>query len=143
MVGGGGREHALALEDRPEPARRASSICAPGNPGIAQRSRSSSRSRADEVEALARRGRAEQRIDLVVVGPEAPLVAGLADRLRARGRRGVRAARAPAAEIEGSKAFAKDVMRAAGIPTAALRRVPRRSSAAASPSPARAAGGWW
>src|SRR5207237_6542633 len=88
---------------------------APGNPGIAGLAHCHP-ARADDhaaVVALAR----ELHVDLVVVGPEAPLVAGLADELRHRGI-AVFGPSAQAARIEGSKAFAKDVLDAAGVPTA-------------------------
>jgi phosphoribosylamine---glycine ligase len=114
VVGSGGREHALAWK-----ISRSSLVtglfAAPGNPGIA-RLASPVTARPDDVDALARWAR-ENRIDLVVVGPEAPLVAGLADRLAREGIP-VFGPTAAAAEIEGSKAFAKEVMEAAGIPTA-------------------------
>ncbi len=115
VVGSGGREHALVWKIAQSPLVRAL-YCAPGNPGIAAQA-TLVPLRADDAEGLARWARGEG-IDLVVVGPEAPLVGGLVDRLA---RHGIPAfgPTAAAAEIEGSKAFAKDVMRAAGIPTAA------------------------
>jgi phosphoribosylamine--glycine ligase len=114
VVGSGGREHALAWKISQSPLVRAL-YAAPGNPGI---SRVAELVPLDvrDVEAVARWAK-EHRIDLVVVGPEAPLVAGLADRIAKDGIP-VFGPSAAAAEIEGSKAFAKDVMRAAGIPTA-------------------------
>ncbi len=114
VVGSGGREHALAWKISKSPLVRAL-FAAPGNPGIAKVA-TLVPVEALDVEGVARWAR-ENRIDLVVVGPEAPLVAGLVDRLA---REGVLAfgPNAAAAEIEGSKAFAKDVMQAAGIPTA-------------------------
>ncbi|HYG69362.1 MAG TPA: phosphoribosylamine--glycine ligase, partial [Anaeromyxobacteraceae bacterium] len=115
VVGSGGREHALAWKIAQSPLVR-SLYCAPGNPGIARVAQLVA-IRADDVEGIARWAR-ETRIDLVVVGPEAPLVEGLADRLAAQGTP-VFGPSAAAARIEGSKAFAKDVMGAAGIPTAA------------------------
>jgi phosphoribosylamine---glycine ligase len=115
VVGSGGREHALAWKIAQSPLVR-TLYCAPGNPGIAQLAQLVA-VRVDDVEGIARWVR-ETRIDLVVVGPEAPLVAGLADRLAAEGTP-VFGPSAGAARIEGSKAFAKDVMAAAGIPTAA------------------------
>jgi phosphoribosylamine--glycine ligase len=114
VVGSGGREHALAWKISRSPLVR-EVLCAPGNPGIARVARLLP-VRMDDVEGLVSVARAE-RVDLVVVGPEAPLVAGLADRLRAAGVP-VFGPSAAAAEIEGSKAFAKEVMLAAGIPTA-------------------------
>jgi phosphoribosylamine--glycine ligase len=115
VIGSGGREHALAWKISKSPLVRAL-YAAPGNPGIARVAELVPLDVKD-VEAVARWAR-EQRIDLVVVGPEAPLVAGLADRV-ARDGIPVFGPTAAAAEIEGSKAFAKDVMQAAGIPTAA------------------------
>jgi len=114
VVGGGGREHALAWKIAQSPLVE-ELWCAPGNPGIARVAKLLP-VRADDVEALAAEAR-RLRVDLVVVGPEAPLVLGLADRL-ARDGVPVFGPSAAAAEIEGSKAFAKDVMLAAGIPTA-------------------------
>jgi phosphoribosylamine--glycine ligase len=115
VVGSGGREHALAWKIAQSPLVRAL-FAAPGNPGLA-RLASLVPLKADDVEGLTAFALRE-RIDLVVVGPEAPLVAGLVDRL---GQAGVLAfgPGAGAARIEGSKAFAKEVMIAAGIPTAA------------------------
>jgi phosphoribosylamine--glycine ligase len=114
VVGSGGREHALAWKISRSPLVR-ELFAAPGNPGM---SRVATLVRLDptDVEGVARWA-VEHRIDLVVVGPEAPLVAGLADRVAKDGIP-VFGPSAAAAEIEGSKAFAKDVMRAAGIPTA-------------------------
>jgi phosphoribosylamine--glycine ligase len=114
VVGSGGREHALVWS-----LSRGESLdelhAAPGNPGIAKLAHCHP-VRADDHAALVSLAR-ELRIDLVVVGPEAPLVAGLADELRHRGI-AVFGPSAAAARIEGSKAFAKDVMEAAGVPTA-------------------------
>jgi len=114
VVGSGGREHALAWKISQSPLVR-ELHCAPGNPGIGAVARLAALE-ASDVEGIARFAR-ERRVDLVVVGPEAPLVAGLADRL-ARDGVPVFGPTAAAAELEGSKAFAKDVMRSAGIPTA-------------------------
>jgi hypothetical protein len=113
-VGSGGREHALAWKISRSPLVDAL-FAAPGNPGIAKVATLVPRN-VDDVDGIARWA-GENRIDLVVVGPEGPLVAGLADRVAALGIP-VFGPSAAAAEIEGSKAFAKDVMRAAGIPTA-------------------------
>ncbi len=114
VVGSGGREHALAWKISRSPLV-AALFAAPGNPGM---SRVATLVPLDprDVDAVGRWA-VENRIDLVVVGPEAPLVAGLADVL-ARAGIPVFGPSAAAAEIEGSKAFAKDVMQAAGIPTA-------------------------
>ncbi|NJP34254.1 phosphoribosylamine--glycine ligase [Micromonospora thermarum] len=114
LLGGGGREHALALGLAADPAVEAL-IAAPGNPGIAALAEIRDVAAADPgaVAALA----VETGVDLVVVGPEAPLVAGVADAVRAKGIP-VFGPSAEAARLEGSKAFAKDVMTAAGVPTA-------------------------
>jgi phosphoribosylamine--glycine ligase len=109
VIGGGGREHALCLALAQDPAVTAL-LAAPGNPGIAQV--------AQLIEASSPLACAQQaRADLVVIGPEAPLVAGAADDLRAAGF-AVFGPTAAAAQLEGSKAFAKQVMAAAGVPTA-------------------------
>ena len=114
MVGSGGREHAIAWKIAQSP-RLEELHAAPGNPGIAQLGSCHPvlAEDGDGVLALAR----SLRVDLVVVGPEAPLVAGLADRLR-RGGVPVFGPSAAAARIEGSKAFAKEVLDRAGVPTA-------------------------
>ncbi len=114
VVGSGGREHALAWALSRE-AGVAELHAAPGNPGIAALA-TCHPVRADDQAALASLARG-LRVDLVVVGPEAPLVAGLADTLRRRGI-AVFGPSAAAARIEGSKAFAKEVMAAAGVATA-------------------------
>jgi phosphoribosylamine---glycine ligase len=115
VVGSGGREHALAWK-----LAQSSSLdelhAAPGNPGIAELAVCHP-IRADDAEGLLGLSRSLD-VDLVVVGPEAPLVLGLADALRRFGLL-VFGPSAAAARIEGSKAFAKDVMSAAGVPTAA------------------------
>jgi phosphoribosylamine--glycine ligase len=117
IVGGGGREAALAWA-----LRRGGDVatlrCAPGNAGI-ERHAERVRIAADDVRALEEHAR-DESYDLVVVGPEAPLVAGLADRLRARGIP-VFGPDASAAAIEGSKVFAKRFMARHGIPTADFR----------------------
>ncbi|MFG2061711.1 phosphoribosylamine--glycine ligase [Micromonospora sp. NPDC048871] len=114
LLGGGGREHALALR-LAEDASVSELICAPGNPGIAQVAQQRSVDIVDPgaVTALA----VEVAADLVVIGPEAPLVAGVADAVRAKGIP-VFGPSGEAARLEGSKTFAKDVMTAAGVPTA-------------------------
>ncbi len=117
VVGGGGREHALcwALK-RDAPATTL--YAAPGNPGTTTLATNLNIA-ATAVDDLVRAAR-EHTIDAVVVGPEAPLAAGLADRLKAAGI-ATFGPSAAAAQIEASKAFAKDVMDAAGVPTAASR----------------------
>jgi phosphoribosylamine--glycine ligase len=114
LVGAGGREHALAWKISQSP-RLAELHAAPGNPGIAAVG-ACHPLRSDDPEALLGLCR-EAGIDLVVVGPEAPLVAGVADHLRHAGI-AVFGPGGAAAQIEGSKSFAKDVMEAAGVPTA-------------------------
>ena len=115
LVGSGAREHALAWKIAQSPAL-SELHAAPGNPGIAGLGRCHPL-RVDDVEGLLALCR-EQAFDLVVVGPEAPLVAGVADGLRRAGV-AVFGPGASAARIEGSKSFAKEIMRAAGVPTAA------------------------
>jgi phosphoribosylamine--glycine ligase len=114
VVGSGGREHAIvrALSTEPQDSLHA----APGNPGIAELAETHPGTAAapDQILALARK----LSPDLVIVGPEAPLVAGAADALREAGI-SCFGPSAAAAMIEGSKSFAKQVMTEAGIPTAA------------------------
>ncbi len=121
LVGSGGREHALAWA-LARSGRLGELHAAPGNPGIAALA-TCHPARADDPASLVPLA-GELRVDLVVVGPEAPLVAGLADELRHRGI-AVFGPGAEAARIEGSKAFAKDVMEAAGVPTARTLAVAR------------------
>lgn len=114
VVGSGGREHAIAARLAGDPAV-ATTMCVPGNPGMATLGVCVP---LDVADVIGIADLAEQEhIDLVVIGPEAPLVAGLVDVLAARGIAAFGPTRA-AAELEGSKAFAKDVMLAAGVPTA-------------------------
>ncbi len=114
LIGSGGREHALAVALAADPAVTGL-YCAPGNPGIGAVAQTMSVAITDP-EAVA--GLAtELAADLVVIGPEAPLVAGVADAVRAKGI-ACFGPSAAAAQIEGSKAFAKEVMAAAGVPTA-------------------------
>jgi phosphoribosylamine--glycine ligase len=115
VVGGGGREHALTWGLSRSP-RVTGLHAAPGNAGIA-RLAACHPVKAEDVPGLV--ALAERLVpDLVVIGPEAPLVAGLADALRDRGVAAFGPG-AAAARLEGSKAFAKDVMARGGIPTAA------------------------
>ena len=117
VLGSGGREHALALACHRDPEVAAVHV-APGNPGTASFATNHPLDPCDcdAVVSLARGLEA----DLVVVGPEAPLVAGVADALRESGI-DCFGPSAEAAQLEGSKAFAKEVMAAARVPTAASR----------------------
>ena len=121
VIGSGGREHALAWKISQSP-RLEALHAAPGNPGIARLGQCHP-VRAGDAEGLLGLCR-ELETDLVVVGPEAPLVAGLADMLRHGGVAVFGPSRA-AARIEGSKTFAKEVLEAAGVPTAARLAVAR------------------
>ncbi|MGN6331626.1 MAG: phosphoribosylamine--glycine ligase [Motilibacteraceae bacterium] len=114
VIGSGAREHALARALAADPAVT-DVVCAPGNAGTADVARNLAVDPLDgtAVAALAQ----ELGAGLVVVGPEAPLVAGVADAVRAAGIPCFGPS-AQAAQLEGSKAFAKDVMAAAGVPTA-------------------------
>jgi len=114
LVGGGGREHALAWKIAQSPLVE-HMWAAPGNPGIARHARCLDLA-VDDADGLAGFA-AGHDVDLVVVGPEQPLVAGLADALRAKGLAVFGPSRRAAA-IEGSKAFAKRLMAGHGIPTA-------------------------
>lgn len=114
VVGGGGREHALCWKLK-HSVSVSEVVCAPGNPGIARDARCVAVG-AEDIDGLMELARAEQP-KLVVVGPEVPLVLGLADQLRAEGF-AVYGPNQAAAELEGSKTFSKRLMHEAGVPTA-------------------------
>jgi phosphoribosylamine--glycine ligase len=120
VVGGGGREHALCWALRRDAASAFSDdltlFAAPGNPGTAALATnlSISATAVDELAAAV----SQHDIDVTIIGPEAPLAAGLADRLRDAGR-AVFGPSAAAARLESSKAYAKEVMRRASVPTGA------------------------
>ena len=118
VVGSGGREHALCWAIAKSPLCT-ELICAPGNAGIAQVAHCVDVG-AEDVDGLVRLAKT-QRIDFVVVGPEAPLVKGLVDRLTAAGIKTF-GPTAAAAAIEGSKVFMKDLCARYGIPTAGYAR---------------------
>ncbi|MDE1994169.1 MAG: phosphoribosylamine--glycine ligase [Rhizobiaceae bacterium] len=118
LIGSGGREHALAWKLAQSPLMT-EFYAAPGNPGIAEHATlvAINTEDNDAVAAFCK----EKAIDFVVVGPEAPLVAGLADRLRADGI-AVFGPSAAAAQLEGSKGFTKDICARYDIPTGAYQR---------------------
>jgi phosphoribosylamine--glycine ligase len=117
IVGGGGREHALAWKLRRDDPD-CEILAAPGNPGIAQLGRCVEVA-ASDLGGLLALARAE-RVDFTLVGPEAPLDAGIVDRFRAAGL-AIFGPTQAAARIETSKRFAKELMLAAGVPTASAR----------------------
>jgi phosphoribosylamine---glycine ligase len=114
LVGGGGREHALAWRIKRD-APKVDLIAAPGNPGIASLARCV-KVAANDVEGLLRLAR-EESVAVTIVGPEAPLAAGIVDRFRAEGL-AIFGPTAGAAQIETSKAFSKGLMKRCGVPTA-------------------------
>jgi len=114
VVGGGGREHALVWKLKQSP-RVTEIYCAPGNAGIARQA-TCININAEDIPALLAFAR-EKAIDITLVGPEAPLTVGIVDEFQAAGLKIFGPSRA-AAEIEGSKVFAKDIMAKYGIPTA-------------------------
>ncbi|MGE0068584.1 MAG: phosphoribosylamine--glycine ligase, partial [Solirubrobacterales bacterium] len=116
VVGGGGREHAIVRALR-RSAHAPDVLCAPGNAGIAADAECLPGVAADDVPALVAAAR-EHRVDLAVIGPEMALVAGAGDALEEAGIPTFGPSQA-AAELEGSKAFAKELMREADVPTAA------------------------
>lgn len=117
LVGSGGREHALAWKMAQSP-RLKKLYCAPGNPGTAELAENVDL-KPDDVAGIVKFAKSQQ-IDLVVVGPENPLVAGLVDELTAAGIRAFGPDRS-AARLEGDKAFAKELMRHRSVPTADAR----------------------
>ena len=127
VIGSGAREHALCLALAADPAVTAL-VCAPGNAGTAAvaEQRGVDQTNPGAVAALA----VELDADLVVIGPEAPLVAGVADAVRAAGIDCFGPSGA-AAQLEGSKAFAKDIMASAAVPTATARVCTTEAEAAA------------
>jgi len=127
LLGSGGREDALAWRIRQSPSCEAL-IAAPGNPGIARWAQCVAIDPADPAAVVALAKASD--IALVVIGPEAPLVAGVADALRTAGI-AVFGPSAAAAQLEGSKGFTKDLCRANAIPTAAYVRTESRDSARA------------
>src|SRR5918997_514219 len=127
LIGSGGREHALAWALSASPLLT-KLYAAPGNAGICDIAECVALDVADHA-AMVAFCRA-QKIDLVVVGPEAPLVAGLVDDLAAAGIRAFGPGKA-AAQLEGSKGFTKDLCREAGIPTAAYARFGQAEAARA------------
>jgi len=118
LIGGGGREHALAWKLKQSPLLD-TLYCAPGNAGIAEVAKCVALDAADHAAVI--RFCKDKDIGLVVVGPEAPLVAGLADDLEADGITVFGPSKA-AAQLEGSKGFTKDLCAEYGIPTAAYGR---------------------
>ncbi|MBS1846018.1 MAG: phosphoribosylamine--glycine ligase [Actinobacteria bacterium] len=115
VVGSGGREHAIVRALR-RSASAPEVLCAPGNAGIAADAECFPEVAADDVDAIVALA-TEQRVELAVIGPEAALVVGAVDALEAAGIPAFGPSRA-AAELEGSKAFAKELMESAGVPTA-------------------------
>jgi phosphoribosylamine--glycine ligase len=127
VVGGGGREHALVWKISQSP-RVKEVFCAPGNGGISRIARCLAMA-ADDLEGLARFC-TDEKIDLTVVGPELPLTMGIVDLFQREGLR-IFGATKGAAQLEGSKAFAKDLMQAYHIPSARYRVFADRDEAAA------------
>ena len=127
MLGGGGREHALAWKLAQSPLL-GKLHAAPGNPGIAEHAQCHALDITDHAAVIA--FCTENSIDLVVVGPEAPLVDGLSDSLRAAAISVFGPSQA-AAQLEGSKGFTKDLCARAGIPTAGYVRVTNEADALA------------
>jgi phosphoribosylamine---glycine ligase len=115
VIGAGGREHALVRRLLRSP-QRPDLLCAPGNAGIARDKVECLDVSVDDIDGIVTAAR-DRAVDLVVVGPEAPLVAGLVDALDEAGIRAF-GPTAAAARLEGSKRYAKELMAAVGVPTA-------------------------
>ena len=115
VIGGGGREHAL-IRALGRSSQRPELLCAPGNAGIERDGVRCLDVGTEDVDGIIRAAR-DEAADLVVVGPEAPLVAGVVDALSAEGIRAFGPS-AAAARIEGSKTYAKELMKRVGVPTA-------------------------
>ena len=127
IVGGGGREHALAWRLKQSP-RVTSIVCAPGNPGMKTLARCIP-IKAEDIEGQVRLAK-DERPNLVIIGPEAPLAMGLADKLR-EADIPVFGPSAKAAQLESSKGFSKDLMKECGVPTADYGRFTDASAAKA------------
>ncbi len=127
LIGSGGREHALAWKIAASPVLT-KLYCAPGNPGIAHEAECVALDPADHAAIIA--FCKEKGVDFVVVGPEAPLVAGIADELRAAGISVFGPSKA-AAQLEGSKGFTKDLCARFNIPTGAYGRFTNAAAARA------------
>jgi phosphoribosylamine--glycine ligase len=127
LIGSGGREHAIAAALRRSP-KLTRLTCAPGNAGIAALADLAALDPADHAAVIA--FCKAETVDFVVIGPEAPLVAGLVDDLEAAGIRAFGPKKEPA-RLEGSKAFTKELCTEAGIPTAAYGRFADAASARA------------
>ncbi|HEU0019944.1 MAG TPA: phosphoribosylamine--glycine ligase [Thermoleophilaceae bacterium] len=126
VIGGGGREHALVRRLLRSP-QHPELLCAPGNAGIAKDKVECLDVAADDVAGIVAAAR-EREVDLVVVGPEAPLVAGVVDALDEAGIRAF-GPTAAAARLEGSKRYAKELMAAVGVPTAGYAVLTSRAEA--------------
>ncbi|MEI7804590.1 MAG: phosphoribosylamine--glycine ligase [Hyphomicrobiales bacterium] len=125
LLGAGGREHALAWKMAASPLVD-KLYCAPGNAGIAREAECVALDIADHAAVIA--FCKKQKVDFVVVGPEAPLCAGIVDDLEAAGIKAFGPGK-KAAQLEGSKGFTKDLCKANNIPTAAYERAPNEAKA--------------